>query len=255
MAAYKVVLIGVLGLFLASCKPKVITKSKEVQQKSITADSLFLLKNNVPFQSLLIKGKGKSEGAGPLGFSYRIQIQKDEKIWASITALGLEGMRLLVTKDSVKIINRLKQEYIAEDWKFMSKQLGFEVELGTIQGLLLGNSFVPPKLVCVAKQPQIQYSGELNSMNLLLFLNQTSCKMEKISGHDPKLKVNSEFNYSNFQALQNYSVPMNIQGKIKNGTEEMIFELNHKEVNLQPGELKFNFEIPSDYKKAVNEKK
>ena len=53
------------------------------------------------------KNKGKSNS-----FNGQIRIRKDSAIWLSLTpGLGIEAMRLVITQDSVKMINKLNNTY------------------------------------------------------------------------------------------------------------------------------------------------
>ncbi len=73
-------------------------------------------------------------------FSITLRMKKDSIIWMSISKFGIEGARLLLTKDSVTFVNPLKKQYFNEDFVFLSKFLNTELDFEMIQSLLLGNS-------------------------------------------------------------------------------------------------------------------
>lgn len=73
-------------------------------------------------------------------FSMSLRMKKDSIIWMSLSKLGIEGARMLITKDSVKFINTLKKQYFSGDFNFLSQYLNTDLDFEAIQSLLIGNS-------------------------------------------------------------------------------------------------------------------
>jgi hypothetical protein len=73
-------------------------------------------------------------------FSMSLRMKKDSIIWMSLSKLGIEGARMLITKDSVKFINTIKKQYFSGDFIFLSQYLNTELDFEAIQSLLIGNS-------------------------------------------------------------------------------------------------------------------
>jgi hypothetical protein len=73
-------------------------------------------------------------------FSMSLRMKKDSIIWMSLSKIGIEGARILITKDSVKFINTLKKQYFTGDFTYLSKLLNTELDFEIIQSLLIGNS-------------------------------------------------------------------------------------------------------------------
>ena len=76
-------------------------------------------------------------------FSITLRIKKDSVIWMSISKLGIEGARVLITKDSVKFITKVPGEsnkYFKGDYAYISKLLNTELDFEMLQSLLVGNS-------------------------------------------------------------------------------------------------------------------
>ena len=57
---------------------------------------------DVAFQTLAIRGKGRSAGLTNLSFSYRLNIEQGKQIWASLRVFGLEGFRARITPKRLK---------------------------------------------------------------------------------------------------------------------------------------------------------
>ncbi len=73
-------------------------------------------------------------------FTINLRMKKDSIIWMTISKLGIEGARVLITKDSVKFLDRLKNRYFKGDYAYISKLLNTELDFEMLQSLLVGNS-------------------------------------------------------------------------------------------------------------------
>ena len=70
-----------------------------------------------------------------------IRIQRDKKIWVSITAIaGIEVARAMITPDSLLMINKLQSLYLRKPFSYVNKYAGDQVNYKTIESLLIGNA-------------------------------------------------------------------------------------------------------------------
>jgi hypothetical protein len=58
----------------------------------------------------------------------------------SISKLGIEGARVLITKDSVKFTNTISNKFFKGDFAYISKMLNTDLDYEMLQSLLVGNS-------------------------------------------------------------------------------------------------------------------
>jgi hypothetical protein len=71
-----------------------------------------------------------------------LRIRKDSAIWMSVSpALGIEVARVLITKDSIKIMDRLNSKYIVTNYNYINDLLQVQVDFDMLQSLLTGNNF------------------------------------------------------------------------------------------------------------------
>ena len=77
-------------------------------------------------------------------FTITMRMKKDSVIWMSLSKLGIEGARVLITKDSVKFIKRPlgddKGKFFVGDFAYISKMLSTDLDFEMLQSLLIGNS-------------------------------------------------------------------------------------------------------------------
>jgi hypothetical protein len=73
-------------------------------------------------------------------FNASVQMFKDSAIWISATAiLGIEAMRVLITKDSVKLLNKNDKTYTARSITYLQEITELPLDLPTLQDLIIGN--------------------------------------------------------------------------------------------------------------------
>jgi hypothetical protein len=71
----------------------------------------------------------------------RVKIRKDSAIWISIQAVGLIDIaKLLITKDSVKMVVYVKKQYFKGDFNYINQLLNADLDFDLIQAALIGNS-------------------------------------------------------------------------------------------------------------------
>src|SRR5205814_6932526 len=89
-----------------------------------------------------------------------LRMFKDSIIWIDIHAfLGIEGLRALITKDSVKILDKQNKLYTKRSIEYLQEVSALPVDLATLQDLLIGNAvFLDSNIVSYSK------SGNSTSM-------------------------------------------------------------------------------------------
>lgn len=130
---------------ISSCKQKEQVVSKKKQPQSAKrADELMeeVSKSNVTFDYMTIKSTAevKSDDKSH-SFKTTIRIKKDSIIWVSIAPLmGIEAARIELTRDSVKMMNRLENNYYSGNYEFLSQKVDADVNYHLIEALITGNS-------------------------------------------------------------------------------------------------------------------
>jgi len=68
------------------------------------------------------------------------RMYKDSIIWISVNALlGIEAIRMVVTKDSVRLVNKLDKVYTARSVSYLQEVTALPLDLSTLQDLIIGN--------------------------------------------------------------------------------------------------------------------
>lgn len=138
----------VLMLLFASCHPtkKIVETPHPVKVKGTNVIELFdsVLVHQFNFEWLVAKAQVEytDRENNPESFDVNIRMRKDSAIWISVTPLlGIEAVRVLITPDSMKIMNRLRKTYMARDLNFLDEILKAHINFEIMQAVLVGNYF------------------------------------------------------------------------------------------------------------------
>ncbi len=137
-------------LLLFFCSLLFITACKTVKTSDGTAlrvrSANFLVKKleqqklDVEWMTAKVKLKLSDNGSTTRA-SADIRMRKDSVIWMTVRKFGIEGARVLITTDSVYLINRLEREYLVQDFSFIESEFNLPASFETLQDFILGNVF------------------------------------------------------------------------------------------------------------------
>lgn len=135
-------------LLLSSCHPtkKIVDTPHPVKLKGNNVIELFdsLTAHQFDFEWLTAKAEVEftDRENNPETFDVNIRVRKDSVIWISVTPLlGIEAVRVLITPDSMKIMNRLRKTYTARGFDFLNDMLKARINFEIMQAVLVGNYF------------------------------------------------------------------------------------------------------------------
>ncbi len=96
----------------------------------------------IDYQSFSAKVKVDYEGSDGKSYDVTafIRMQKDSVIWVSINAiLGIEAFRMLITRDSVKLLNKLDKIVELRSVSYLQEVIHLPLDFKTLQDLIIGN--------------------------------------------------------------------------------------------------------------------
>ena len=100
-----------------------------------------LINNRINFETFSAKINTDYEGTDGKKYDVNVfvRVRRDSIIWLSVNgALGIEGMRVLIDKDSVKILNKLDKEYQVRSLDYLQEVAALPLDLHTMQELIIG---------------------------------------------------------------------------------------------------------------------
>ena len=257
-------------LFFSQCKSgRIITKAiaprdttNNINIKS-TADSLLLInntkavlqKNWIDFKTFSAKIKldvEDSKGKKP-DLLANIRMIKDSVIWISISAsiLNIEVFRVLITKDSVILLNKQEKEVQYRSINYLQEITDIPFDFKTLQNLIVGNPiFYNEDEITVRKFEEfLLISAVSNEFKNFITISKKDNTLLHSKLDDLNLTRNrtADFTYDSYS--NNSGFPFSTYRQIV-ATEKnkLDVRMNFKQFEFNK-ELSVNFYIPKNYKK------
>lgn len=183
-----------------------------------------------------------------------LRMYKDSVIWVSINAvLGIEAMRVLVTKDSIFLLDKLNKTYTARSVDYLQEVTSLPLNLLTLQDLIVGNPvFMDSNIVSYS------YVKDNNTISLLSIGNwfknlvtvgaaDNTLLHSKLDDVDIARSRTADLSYTDYETKKGklFSSKRRIIVAEKN---KLDISLNFKQYDFNE-EVSFPFSIPKNYKK------
>jgi hypothetical protein len=181
-----------------------------------------------------------------------IRIQRDQKIWVSITAIaGIEVARALIRPDSLFMMNRLQSVYLKRPFSYVSQYAGSQVNYKMLESVIIGNAIPEALTESSDFQPAnggTQVTGRLAALVYMLMLGPDN-KVNQLNLNNQDEGQTLQVNNSAFIQVANHVVPSEIDMSSTVKTKKITVNLHYvKQEFDQP--LDFPFTIPSRYTPA-----
>lgn len=267
----KILFLSIVIGSLASCRSTrkisaaVANKDTAVQvaaSTSVRADSALFIKQTV--QQITSNRIDFTTFSGKINIDYRsgdgknynvnatLRMYKDSAIWLSANAaLGIEAMRVLITKDSVKLMNKLEKTYTARSVDYLQEVTQLPLNLTILQDLLIGNPVYFDSNI-------VSYSRSGNAISLisvgqwfknLLTVSEDNKALQrsKLDDADVSRSRTAELTYADYERGKGalFATKRNISIAEK---KKLDINLEFKNYDFNE-EVSFPFSIPKSYKR------
>lgn len=250
----------ILGLLilLTGCKarkeifqaPVVIGVPVEVIDNSRN-DKLNSINNkNTVFNTLSVKAKADlsiNKNNNDVNMNFRIR--NNEAIWVSVTAIaGLEVARALITPDSVKILNRLENEYIKKPFSYIYEFTNERISFGTLQSILTGNTmaeFINDSTDLNIQGGQAHLKSVIGSLIYNLHVDQEDKVLQTILNDDNAAQELTA-NYGDFLSVNEQQVPHSVLLNSKAKNKNIKLDLKYSKVEMN-GTVEMPFRVPDRF--------
>ena len=266
----KSILLSVVLIFLISCNTtKKINKALSTKEVAtvlvnhVNEDSVNLIKGQLrdlkshAIQFSTFNAKIKVESSDNKGrnpeLSAVVKIVNDSAIWISLSAtiLNVEVYRLLVTKDSVILMDKRNKEVLCRSKEYLQEVTQIPLDYASLQNLIVGNPIFLTDSVCSYRQTESQILimtvGDFFK-NLLTLSKENTLLHCKLDDVNMSRNRTADITYSDYENISN--IPFSTNREI------VVSEKNKIEVKLNYKQCEFNkpltitFNIPKNYKKG-----
>jgi hypothetical protein len=247
---------------IVACKSKKnIAKNNEVKKDSVKAETKpnnikpakvlsFTVNNWSTFSSKInIEYESEAHSLPINSFSGQIRMSKDNYIWMTIQVpiLG-EAVRALITKDSVKVLDRYNKRYLLTNFSYLQKFSSVPLSLDKLQDALIGNPTFKLKDATIDTSDNMMMAifqdAKVKNTIFALFNN---LRVKKNIYIDKIQNVDITAIYPEFEEIEGQQIPKKINlSTTKPDKSTIDLEYNGTQLN-KPITAEFN--IPASYKK------
>jgi hypothetical protein len=248
------ILLVIICFVCFSCKAKkAIIKSPEVNAQPIESKKAALsniINSETQFSTFSTKASTLLNINGKkYDVTLNIRIKKEEAIWISVTAIaGLEVSRIMITPDSIKIMDRMNDEYLKKPFDYIHEFTNKKISYQTIESLLIGNC-IPFTLTnsskIMAENGVLNLKGVDQNLSYQLQFNSqyksTTTILSDVLAQQA-LTVNTPF----FEQVLNQWLPLKVTIDSKAATKQFKVEMEYNKTQLNIP-IDFPFNVPKRF--------
>ena len=243
-------------ILISSCRAKrevvVVPTPKENKIDHSKEQTLTLLNSKqLKFNTLALKAKATLNINGDADdVTMNFRIKNKETIWVSITAAGgiVEVARALITPDSIKILNKLKSEYLKKPFSYIYNFTNKQVNFNTLQAVITGNAvanFLTDEADLKQNNGAWVVSGSKENLEYKLLFN-TLLKVSETNLNDAKNGQALKVTYTDYQKLNEYLFPSAMQINTLSDGKKISIGLQFIKIDGNAS-FDFPFNIPKRY--------
>jgi hypothetical protein len=197
-------------------------------------------------------------------FKASIRMKKDSAMLINITKLGVPAMQVLVSNDSLKLVNRIAKCYIKEDRAALPEMIDFPVEYAHLQDMLIGKPLifnsafehiqVQDKKAYVIKTKRPRSAGALSDaasdVIITYYLDHTNLELLKVILESPADNAKVEIFYTGkHEKIEGLMLPLQVDIIITTPTDQVRVEIVYNRPDIAH-EKKITLNVPENYEKC-----
>ncbi|MGB8193987.1 MAG: DUF4292 domain-containing protein [Chitinophagaceae bacterium] len=213
-----------------------------------------VLKNYIDFNTF--SGKIKVDYRGGDGKNYDfnafVRMKKDSVIWFSVNAaLGIEAFRILITPDSVKVLNKLDKVAQLRSMSYLQEITQLPFDFRTLQQLLIGNPiYLDSNIVSFRKEEayvSLMSMGSLFKHYITVGANDFLVNSSKLDDAEMGRSRTAVLSYGDYESKNNIrfatkrKISVAEKAKLDISMEFKQFEFNES--------LNYPFSVPKNYRR------
>ncbi|HEX9957285.1 MAG TPA: DUF4292 domain-containing protein [Fibrella sp.] len=215
--------------------------------------------SEIDFRYLTAKSKlsFKSKTQDISNANLNLRVRKDSAIWISISKVGIEAVRALITRDSVAIMDKLERRYAIYDFPTLSRQFNFDMNFDLLQALIVGNLPLPKRPAQKIKKERDYLLLRQSAGKVLVenYIGENDRKLKRLMVTEQPTKNALRLDYEDFNVLNNFLFPYSslVTLDYKSVTDgqfyQTLIQIKHSKVELTDKDPGFPFSIPAKYQR------
>ena len=185
-------------------------------------------------------------------FTAYIRMKKDSAIWMSFKKFSIEGARALITPDSIFVIDRINNQYLAKPFSYAQREYHLPVGFQGLQAMLLGNPvFFSSETVASVDSTRYMLSQKTDNLKAKYWIDGVKFMLQGFFVDDFRNKRELTYMASDYQQLPDkqkfsYFRRFNLNSKDL-GTLQVDIDFSKVEIDV-PQQMSFS--VPSRYERV-----
>lgn len=233
--------------------PAAVNKDAEDSIRRIKANFQSFVSHQIDFKTFNAKIKVESVGGdGKVpDLTVVLKMVKDSAIWMSLSAtiLNVEVYRVLITADSVILLNKQDKEVQFRSISYLQEVTQIPFDFKTLQNLIIGNPiFISDSIISYRQQNNNVLMATVDAYfkNLLTLSSDHSTLLHsKLDDIDILRNRTADITYDGYENI--YGIPFSTNREITASEKNKLdIRLNFKQYEFNK-ELNLSFNIPKNY--------
>lgn len=184
-----------------------------------------------------------------------IRMKKDSLIWISVTGVGFEVARGLISPDSIVFVDKFHKEYFVFSYAELSKRYNFELNFKLLQSIIVGNLPIPQDQSGKFYKENDFVLLRQNNGRILVdnYINEKNLKLERLKAVEIPTQNTFTMNYEDFRDIGSLLFPfssainLDVKSKKDNQFYQTTMRIKHNKVEMVNKNPGFPFSVPSSY--------
>jgi len=211
----------------------------------------------IDFDYLTIKSKIElHEQHKTTKVSALLRIKKDSIIWFNLSgALGVQGVRGIITTDSVYLLNRVAKQYSISGFEEVASEFNFPIDFALIQSMIVGNMPKPDVEDQSVEHELNRYRirQSINDIFIDNYIDDTNMKLIEVEVTEKESENSLKLLYKDFREIDDQAFPFSAFISLIHFNEfghlETSMTIEHIKVAPADTKLRFPFNIPNKYER------
>jgi len=215
--------------------------------------------NEIQFDYLVAKSKFsfQSKTQNFDNTNVNIRMKKDSVIWISVTGVGFEVARGLITPDSIIFMDKFHKDYFVFSYEQLSKKYNFDLNFALLQSVIIGNMpFPQPADAQFVKQNDFYVLKQIvERLEIDNLIGENNLKLSRLKATEVPTQNTFTLDYEDFREVQGFLFPftsiinINVKSQKDQQVNQTDMRIRHNKVDLVRESPGFPFSVPSGYKR------
>ncbi|WP_439559166.1 DUF4292 domain-containing protein [Dyadobacter sp.] len=228
--------------------------------KTAVAETVAPVKiNEVAFDYLTAKSKVslQSKSQNFDNVNVNIRMKKDSIIWLSVTGVGLEVARGIITRDSIVFMDKIHRDYFVFNYEQLSRQYNFDLNFDLLQSMIVGNPPFPQEAdTRFVKMNEFYVLRQIKDrLEIENFISESTLKLSRLKATEVPTQNTFLLDYEDFKDVGGVLFPfasvinLNVKSLKDQQVNQTDMRIKHSKVEMQRESPGFPFNVPSSYKR------